>query len=104
MGKDEFQVNLLKEVTFSERINASELQGCVFRRDGESLDPAGLCDGGDYIQHIQIRILDDKGDIHLSMYHMERSEWWSGTLSWEEFFNLLMQGILKSDKIKHHAH
>lgn len=103
MGKDTFQVDLLKEVSFSEKIAASKLQGCIFRSDGNSPDPAGLCDGGDYIKSIQIRVENKEGDIYLSIHPRERDEWWSGTLSWEEFFDLLMQGVLKNDKIEHHT-
>ncbi len=69
---------------------------------GNSPDPAGLCDGGDSIKSIQIRVENKDGNIYLAMSHIERSEWWSDTLSWEEFFDLLMQGVLKSDKIEHH--
>ncbi len=33
MGKDTFEIDLLKEVSFSERISASKLQGSIFSSD-----------------------------------------------------------------------
>ncbi len=45
---------------------------------------------------------NQNGDIYLSIKPMEREEWWSGKISWEEFFDLLMQMVKNSDKFKHH--
>lgn len=103
MSKDNFVLDLLEDITFTKRILASKLQGSIFRSNGED-DPAGLCDGGDYIQEIQIRTENVRGDIYLSIKPWERGEWWSGTITWEEFFNLLMQMIKNSDKFEHHEH
>lgn len=99
--KDTFINDIARTIRFEERIPASILQGSIFRHYGHN-DPAGLCDGGDYIQEIQIRVENEKGDIYLSIRPMERSEWWSGKISWKEFFDLLMTMVRNSNKFKHH--
>lgn len=99
--KDTFTNDIARTIRFEERIPASILQGSIFRHYGYH-DPAGLCDGGDYIQEIQIRVENGKGDIYLSIKPMERGEWWSGKISWEEFFDLLMTMVRNSNKFEHH--
>lgn len=100
--KDTFGIGTARTVSFEERIPASILRGSIFKHYGFD-DPAGLCDGGDYIQEIQIRVENEKGDIYLSIKPMERGEWWSGTISWGEFFDLLMKMVKGSDKFKHNG-
>lgn len=98
--KDTFINDTAQKIEFTKIIPASILQGSIFRHYGHH-DPAGLCDGGDYIQEIQIRVENEEGDIYLSIKPMERGEWWSGKISWEEFFDLLMGIVKSSSKFSH---
>jgi hypothetical protein len=102
MHKDTFKADILKDVVFKKRIYASKLQGSIFRHYGQQ-DTSGLCDGGDYIKQIQIRLDSENGDVYISIRPEERGEWWSGTISWQEFFDMMKQGIIGNDKFKHHT-
>lgn len=97
--KDMFINDVAKRIKFTEVVPASILRGSIFRSCGP---PSELCDGGDYIKEIQIRVENKKGDIYLSLKPQERSEWWSGTISWEELFDILMQIVRNDNRFKHH--
>lgn len=101
MSKDIFINEVAKTIVFNESVPASILKGSIFR-DYEEGDPAGLCDGGDYTEEIQIRVENQNGDIYLSIKPIERGEWWSGKISWKEFFSLLMRMVKNSNKFEHH--
>lgn len=98
---DRFLTEIAETVSFTKEINATKLVGSIFRHYGFD-DPAGLCDGGDYIKQIRIHIENKQGDVRISLQPMERDERWSGVLSWEEFFDFLMKAVKDSDKIEHH--
>ncbi len=100
-GKDTFINDTAEKIMFTKEVPASILQGSIFRCDGTDY-PAELCDNGDYIQQIQIRVENQNGDIYLSIKPVERGEWWSGKISWEEFFDLLMVMVRNSNKFRHH--
>lgn len=99
-SKNTFINYIAQTIEFRKQIPASILKGSIFRHYGESPDPAGLCDGGDYTQEIQIRVENKNGDIYLYIQPMEGGEWWSGTISWGEFFDLLLEMIKNSDKFR----
>ncbi len=90
-------------VEFRKVIPASMLRGSIFRHYGYH-DPAGLCDGGDYLYNVQIRVENEKGDIYISIEPIERGEWWFGKLSWKEFFDLMLKMVKDSKKFKHCEH
>jgi len=100
--QDTFINETATKVEFTKVIPASLLRGSIFRYYGYS-DPAGLCDGGDYRQEITIRVENKNGDIYLSIKPLEGGEWWHGEISWEEFFDLLLEMVKNSDKFKHHV-
>lgn len=101
MGKvvDTFITEIAREVKFHEIISASILKGCIFRHYGQP--PADMCDGGDYIKEIQIRVENEKGDIYISVEPIEGGEWWHGEISWEEFFDMMMKMVVNDDKFTH---
>lgn len=70
--KDTFINNVAQTIEFRKQIPASIFKGSIFRHYGERPDPAGLCDGGDYIQNIQIRVDNKNGDVFLSISPRER--------------------------------
>lgn len=101
MGKvvDTFIVDTVREVKFHETVPALKLQGRIFRHYGEP--PADMCDGGDYMKEVQIRIDNKKGDVYISVEPIERGEWWHGEISWEEFFGMMMKMVVNNDKFTH---
>lgn len=49
-------------------------------------DPSGLCDGGDYVQSVQVRLEED-GTIFVSLTDRERSDTDSQhSMSYDEFY------------------
>lgn len=92
-----------KTIAFQESVPFSKLKGCVFRHYG-LYDPAGLCDGGDYLYNIQIRVENKQGDVYISIQPGERSEWWSGTMTWKEFHDTLLKAFKYHSKIQYHEH
>ena len=77
------------------------LKGSIFRSYDEVPDPAGLCDGGDYMEEVQIRIENSCGDIYMLVRPRERNEWWYAKLSWHEFFELMLKVAKESNKFKY---
>lgn len=98
-----FIQEISERVKFEKEVPASILRGSVFRHYGD-YDPAGLCDGGDYIYEVQIRIENEKGDIYIHIQPRERSEWWSGKLTWKEFFDIMMKAVKNDERFEHHEH
>jgi len=81
---DRFVDSTAETIKFEKDIPARLLKGCTFRHYGIN-DPSGLCDGGDYIDEVQIRIDDDHGSVYVSVRPNERGDWWYLKLSWEDF-------------------
>lgn len=78
------------------------LHGEVFRPDGSPPDGAGLCDGGDYIQKVQIRISDpETGAVYISVQPMERGEWWRLKLPWSDFYAMMEAAVRGHRDVKH---
>ena len=79
------------------------IKGSVFRSSGQPPDPAGLCDGGDWIQSVQIRI-DGKttGRVYIAVEPIERGEWYSLELEWPEFFDMMQAAVSAHPKARHH--
>ena len=92
-----------QEIKFQKNIEFSKLKGSIFRHYGHD-DPAGLCDGGDYLYNIQIRVENAQGDVYISIKPIERSVWWSAIMSWEEFHNMLLESFKKHPKVRYHEH
>lgn len=92
-----------QKIKFEKNVEFNNLEGCVFRHYG-NYDSSGLCDGGDYLYNIQIRVENAQGDVYISIQPRERSEWWSGTMGWQEFHDILLCGIKKHPNIRHHEH
>lgn len=97
--KDSFIVETARKVEFYENVPASILKGCIFRHYGQP--PAEMCDGGDYIKEIQIRVENKKGDLYICIKPIERGEWWFGRISWEEFFDMMIKMVVDNDKFIH---
>jgi len=92
-----------QKVEFQKDIPFNKLKGHIFKHYGHD-DPAGLCDGGDYLYNIQIRVENAQGDIYISIQPRERSEWWSGTMTWKEFHDMMLDAVKRHPKIKYHEH
>jgi hypothetical protein len=90
-------------IKFQKEISFNKLKGSVFRHYG-GYDSSGLCDGGDYLYNIQIRVENEQGDVYVSIQPRERSEWWSGTMTWEEFHDMILYSIKRHPKMKYHEH
>lgn len=92
-----------QEIKFQKNIEFSKLKGSIFRYYGhDHLDE--LCDGGDYLYNIQIRVENAKGDIYLSIQPKERSEWYSGVITWQEFHDTMLKAFKNHPKVQHHEH
>lgn len=89
-----------QKIEFQKDIPFNKLKGCIFRHYGHD-DPAGLCDGGDYLYKIQIRVDNAQGDIYISIQPRERSEWWCGIMSWEEFHDAMLKAFKNHPKIEY---
>lgn len=98
-----FIQKIAERVEFEKEIPASILKGSVFRHYGY-YDPAGLCDSGDYLYEVQIRIENEKGDIYISIRPQERGEWWTGKITWKEFFDLMIKVVKNDERFKHYEH
>jgi len=94
-------MNDAQKVEFHKDIPYDKLKGCIFTHYGYH-DPAGLCDGGDYLYNVQIRIENAQGDVYISVQPKERSEWLSGTMTWKEFHDMLYAAASGNPKIKCH--
>jgi hypothetical protein len=92
-----------KKIELHDLVPFSKLKGCIFKHYGHH-DPAGLCDGGDYLYNVQIRVENKQGDVYVSIQPRERSEWWSGTMTWEEFHDMILYSIERHPKMKYHEH
>jgi hypothetical protein len=88
------------EIKFYKTIPANLIKGSIFRHYGIH-DPSGLCDGGDYLYNVQIRIENNNGDVYISIQPKERSEWWCGTMKWQEFHDMMLDAIKNNPKIKY---
>jgi len=92
-----------QKIEFYKSIPFNKLKGCIFKHYG-NYDPAGLCDGGDYLYNVQIRIENKQGDVYISVQPEERSEWWSGIVSWQEFHDTFLGAFKSHPKMKYHEH
>lgn len=92
-----------QKINFEKNIPFNKLKGCVFRHYGR-YDEAGLCDEGDYLYNVQIRVENKQGDVYISVQPRERSEWWSGIMTWKEFHDMLLESFKKHPKLQHHEH
>jgi hypothetical protein len=92
-----------QKIEFYKSIPFNKLKGCIFKHYGYH-DAAGLCDGGDYLYNIQIRVENEKGDVYISIQPRERSEWLSGTMTWQEFHDMMLDAVKRHPKIKYHEH
>lgn len=92
-----------QKIAFEKNVEFNKIKGSVFKHYG-SYDPAGLCDGGDYLYNVQIRVENAQGDVYISIQPRERSEWWSGTMTWKEFHDTLLRAFKYHSKIQYHEH
>lgn len=88
-------------VQLHKKIPASILHASMFRRNGNPRDPAGLCDGGDWVDEVQIRINDDSGNVYISVRPMEREDWWHLDISWQDFTQLMLAALKNHPSTKH---
>lgn len=92
-----------QKIAFEKNVEFNKIKGYVFKHYGHD-DPASLCDGGDYLYNVQIRVENAQGDVYISIQPRERSERWFGTITWKEFHDMILNSVKTHPKIQHHEH
>ena len=96
---DTFLISTREDFSRVRELPRNALEGQVFRGSGG----ASECDGGEYIQHVQIRVDDLKtGQVFISIIPEERHNWWSLILQWAEFADMMHKAVAAHPKAKKH--